>query len=398
MGSWRRSGSRLASAALLVDHRAAVADELGGEPAPLRGWEQVGHLVLLRDGQRLRRGARARVVVARERQHDDEAEEHGEAGRQDAEDARRAVAVVEVAPLGGAPADEQHHADGEARRHGHDDQRQEDVHRRLATSSSMVQAPSGVHHSHRMRAGGASPAWDEAARRRRRETRPVGHVHVHPPHALTDSPEPAPPDRTERRLELGAVLLLALTTLATAWCGYQAARWSGEQSQHYARASATRIKSQQAATRAGQLRIDDLLYFNGWLDARQSGNARLAAIYRARFRPEFVPAFRAWVAQRPFTNPRAIPGPLYMPQYRSANLVRSARLDSAADELYQQGTAAKSDDDKYILSTVFFAAVLFFAGISLRLDWRPLRIAVLGMALALLLGGVTFVLTLPVAY
>jgi hypothetical protein len=226
----------------------------------------------------------------------------------------------------------------------------------------------------------------------------VGHVHVHPPHALTDSPEPAPPDRTERRLELGAVLLLALTTLATAWCGYQAARWSGEQSQHYARASATRIKSQQAATRAGQLRIDDLLYFNGWLDARQSGNARLAAIYRARFRPEFVPAFRAWVAQRPFTNPRAIPGPLYMPQYRSANLVRSARLDSAADELYQQGTAAKSDDDKYILSTVFFAAVLFFAGISLRLDWRPLRIAVLGMALALLLGGVTFVLTLPVAY
>ena len=66
-------------------------------------------------------------------------------------------------------------------------------------------------------------------------------------------------------------------------------------------------------------------------------------------------------------------------------------------QLYQAGTAAKSYDDKYILSTVFFAAVLFFAGISLRLDWRPLRIAVLGMALALLIGGVTFVLSLPVA-
>jgi hypothetical protein len=111
----------------------------------------------------------------------------------------------------------------------------------------------------------------------------------------------------------------------------------------------------------------------------------------------FVPAFRAWLAQRPFTNPRAIPGPLYMPQYRSADLARSAKLDVAADELYQQGTAAKSYDDKYILSTVFFAAVLFFAGISLRLDWRPLRIAVLAMALALLTGGIAFVLTLPVA-
>jgi hypothetical protein len=166
---------------------------------------------------------------------------------------------------------------------------------------------------------------------------------------------------------------------------------------HYARASATRIKAQQAATRAGQLRIDDLLYFNGWLDAREAGNAPLAAIYRARFRPEFVPAFRAWIAERPFTNPRAIPGPLYMPQYRSADLARSAKLDAAADDLYQEGTAAKSYDDKYILSTVFFAAVLFFAGISLRLDWRPLRIAVLAMALALLTGGVVFVLTLPVA-
>ena len=225
----------------------------------------------------------------------------------------------------------------------------------------------------------------------------MGHVHAHAPHELTENPHPASPDRIERRLELGAVLLLALTTLATAWCGYQAARWSGEQSQAYARASATRIKSQQAATRAGQLRIDDLLYFDGWLDARQAGNARLAAIYRALFRPEFVPAFRAWLAQRPFTNPQAIPGPLYMPEYRSADLARSATLDATADELYQEGTAGKSNDDKYILSTVFFAAVLFFAGISLRLDWRPLRIAVLGMALTLLIGGVAFVLTLPVA-
>ncbi len=225
----------------------------------------------------------------------------------------------------------------------------------------------------------------------------MGHVHAHAPHELTETPPHAPPGRIERRLELGAVLLLALTTLATAWCGYQAARWSGEQSQLYARASATRIKSQQAATRAGQLRIDDLLYFNGWLNARQAGNARLAAIYRARFRPEFVPAFRAWLAQRPFTNPGATPGPLYVPEYRSADLARSVTLDAAADKLYEKGTAGKSNDDKYILSTVFFAAVLFFAGISLRLDWRPLRMAVLGMGLTLLIGGVAFVLTLPVA-
>lgn len=226
----------------------------------------------------------------------------------------------------------------------------------------------------------------------------MAHAHVHVPHELTEKEEGHPAvSRLERRFELAAVLLLSLTTLATAWSGYQAARWSGEQSQHYARASATRIKAQQQATAAGQLRSDDLVYFDGWLDARQAGDAKLAAIYERRFRPEFLPAFRAWIAQKPFTNRNAIPGPLYMPQYRPAQLAAAKRLDAQADDLYQEGTQAKTNDDKYILSTVFFAAVLFFAGISLRLEWRPLRGFVLGMASLLLIGGLVFVASLPVA-
>jgi hypothetical protein len=228
----------------------------------------------------------------------------------------------------------------------------------------------------------------------------MSHAHVHVPHELTEGgaePATAPPPRTERLLEFGAVLLLSLTTVATAWSGYQAARWSGEQSQLYARASATRIKSQQQSTAAGQLRIDDLLFFNGWLDARQAGRPKLAAVYRSRFRPEFVPAFNAWIAQRPFENSRAASGPTYMPQYKLAEQARSAAFDREADALYKEGTEAKSNDDSYILSTVFFAAVLFFAGISLRLMWRPLRIVVLGLASTMLIIGVVFVLTLPVA-
>jgi hypothetical protein len=223
----------------------------------------------------------------------------------------------------------------------------------------------------------------------------VPHVHVHAPHELTDGPshhEPGRPDRTERLLEVFAVLLLSLATLTTAWCGYQAARWSGEQSQNYARASTMRIKSQSQATLAGQLRIDDLSLFNGWIDARETGNGKLERIYRRRFRPEFVPAFEAWIAD----ESRA-PSPLYVPQYQPTELTNAAKLDAGADALYRRGTAAKSNDDHYILSTLFFAAVLFFAGISLRIGWRPLRIVVLGMGTVVLLTGIGYVLTLPVA-
>jgi hypothetical protein len=107
--------------------------------------------------------------------------------------------------------------------------------------------------------------------------------------------------------------------------------------------------------------------------------------------------FRAWIAQRPFTNPRAIPGPLYMPQYRPAALDRAAALDEEAEELYREGAEAKEHDDGYILSTVFFAAVLFFASMSLRLEWWKLRVAVFGLATAMLLLGVVWVLSLPIA-
>jgi len=227
----------------------------------------------------------------------------------------------------------------------------------------------------------------------------VPHVHVHAPHELSDAPAHSGPgaDRGERVLELLAILLLSLTTLATAWSGYQAARWSGEQSQSFARASTMRIKAQAQSTLAGQLRIDDLVLFNSWLDAREAGDRKLAAIYRRRFRPDFVPAFDAWIAQRPFTSRAAIPGPLYTPAYRLPETARAAALDARADALHLAGTTAKTNDDRYILSTLFFAAVLFFAGISLRLAWRPLRYVVLGMAGALLLAGVIYVLTLPVA-
>ena len=221
----------------------------------------------------------------------------------------------------------------------------------------------------------------------------VPHGHVHVPHELTETREhdeakPGVPDRRERMLELYAVLLLSLTTLATAWSGYQASRWSGEQSQSYARASTMRIHSQAQSTAAGQLRIDDLLLFNGWLDAREAGQRRAR-----RGLPPALPAGfdpRSWHG-RPLGGPAGkapAPSPLYMPQYRLAEAAQAAELDRGADELYREGTEAKTNDDHYILSTLFFAAVLFFAGISLRLGWQRMRIVVLGMATVLLLAGV----------
>ena len=226
------------------------------------------------------------------------------------------------------------------------------------------------------------------------------HVHVHAPHELSERGSEAggSPSRRERVLELGAVLLLSIATVATAWSGYQAARWSGEQSEHISpRRRPTASGRKREATNAGQLRIDDLVLFNNWLNAHDAGNNRLAAEYRRRFPARIragLPRLAGPAPVHQSTRDRRAAVHASVPA-RGAD--RAKAFDAKADNLYREGTAAKTNDDKYILSTVFFAAVLFLAGISLRMDWRPLRMTVLGLAGAMLLGGAVFVLTLPIA-
>jgi hypothetical protein len=224
-----------------------------------------------------------------------------------------------------------------------------------------------------------------------------GHVHAHLPHEVSEPHGGKPVQRRERILELITVLLLSLTTLLTAWSGYQAAKWGGEQSAAFSEASSLRGQAQRALTLAGQQRIDDLLYFDGWLSARERNDPLYERIYRHRFRDEFLPAFRAWLAQKPFENPARALGPLYLPEYRLAAAQRAVQFDRGAKDANAEALAAKDHDDGYILTTVFFAAVLFFAGISLRLDWAPLRVAVVSLAAVALAGGAAFMLTLPIA-
>jgi predicted transporter len=56
---------------------------------------------------------------------------------------------------------------------------------------------------------------------------------------------------------------------------------------------------------------------------------------------------------------------------------------------------AKKHDDAFTLSTVFFAAVLFFGSVSLRLAWWPLRVTVFTLGTFMLVIGLVWVLSQP---
>src|SRR6266699_5755215 len=154
--------------------------------------------------------------------------------------------------------------------------------------------------------------------------------------------------RTERWFEVVTAIMLGVVAVATAWSGYQATRWAGEQSTKYAQASALRVESTRDSTLAGQYKLYDVTTVNNWINAYTQGNTKLANIFQRRFRPEFRPAFEAWLATDPFNNPNAPPGPLFMPQYKVSLDDKANKLDAQAANTFDKGLAAKEQGDAYV--------------------------------------------------
>ena len=85
-----------------------------------------------------------------------------------------------------------------------------------------------------------------------------------------------------------------------------------------------------------------------------------------------------------------------VPQYHVAALEKSNRLETEGTQHFEHGKEATEHTDSYVLTSVFFASVLFFAGISMRFVWQKMRVAVLVLATLTLAYGVVQIATLPV--
>ena len=204
--------------------------------------------------------------------------------------------------------------------------------------------------------------------------------------------------RRDERLELVATVLLALATVATAWSGYQASRWNGEQAKAGARASAIRIESVKADDLANAQTQVDVATFSSWVDAYAQDQTVLADFYFKRFRAEFKPAVEAWIATRPLQNPDAPLTPFAMPEYRLEAREQAERLDAEAEAVAGQVRTDVQRSTNYVLTAVFFAAALFLAGMSARLRTPRLRRVLLVFGLVVFLGAAAWLATFPVSF
>ncbi len=191
--------------------------------------------------------------------------------------------------------------------------------------------------------------------------------------------------------EVVTVVLLSITAVLTAWCGFESSKWGGEMSIAFSQASSARVQAVGAQAEARDARSVDLAIYTQWIDAVAQNKTRLATYIEDRFTPTFATAFEDWNA-----HDRKLPSPFAEPSYVPAGTAEAERLTSRADDRFQAALDNNAQGDQYSLLTVLFALVLFFTAMSSRSFPTWAARTMLGFAIVLAGVGVAIVATFPV--
>lgn len=202
-------------------------------------------------------------------------------------------------------------------------------------------------------------------------------------------------DRFDRWVEFASAIVLALATALTAWCGYQAAQWDGEQARAYTEAIDSQLEAARLDGSAAMQTSIEIGVFTQWAEAYFLGEDDFADFLYQRFPPSLAISTEAWLATKPLTNPDAPPSPFAMPDYNQPASEAAQASRDLAEEQFNQANEYNEISDQFVLLTVLFATVLFFAGVSGKFQWRVLDMAMLIMGVIVMLVGFTIILRSP---
>lgn len=197
--------------------------------------------------------------------------------------------------------------------------------------------------------------------------------------------------------EPAAALLMAVSSLCTAWCSYQNSRWSGQSGDQATHADKL---SRQVASQHLEARQIEAIQTRMWMeamDAKIDHDEPLERFYITRFTEELKPAYEKWIALNPFDDPSAPPHPfvaeIYVPRFNDE--AREASVE--AEKAEKASNVSKHVASSYLSNTVLLATVLFFAGTAGKFHQRRVKFWSLSFAIALFSYAVVRTLLLPIA-
>jgi len=190
-------------------------------------------------------------------------------------------------------------------------------------------------------------------------------------------------------------LLMALTTVGTAWCSYQSAAWTRQSNRLMNEFNALERRAGLLSVQGTQQATIHTAMFMEVLAAKQAGNEQLANFYVERFPPDVRKAYDAWLAQRPFENPKADPHPFVPNLYETRGAREAAELTSKAASNLEKARSAGNVSGQYLANTVLFATVLFFASASGKFEQQRVRSLAFVFAVAVFLFALVRTAMLP---
>jgi hypothetical protein len=190
----------------------------------------------------------------------------------------------------------------------------------------------------------------------------------------------ASPSRARRAnnrvLEVLAVALLGVATIGSAWCGYQATRWNGEEGDLARQSAALQVEAARQFGLATQTVSYDTNVISQFANAAAADNTELKRFYRETLiRPEFLPILNRWEQQ---VAAGETPDNLLDDQnYLDAQLAPYRETQAEAEALSVEAQRAGNEADDYVLTTLILASALFFAGLTTSFRVRFARLLLL---------------------
>src|SRR5437773_11286201 len=158
-------------------------------------------------------------------------------------------------------------------------------------------------------------------------------------------------------IEPVVAVLMALTTLCTAWCSYESAAWTRRSNRLMNESNALERQAALLDVQGSQALIVHTSMFMQLLAAQHAGNEQLASFYAERFPPDVKKAYEAWLAHKPFENRAADAHPFVPNPYQVRGATEAAAARTEAARRVVEAREAGNRSGQYLANTVLFATV-----------------------------------------
>lgn len=195
-----------------------------------------------------------------------------------------------------------------------------------------------------------------------------------------------------------AAVVLGMAAILTAWSSYRESLTSDGVIKNYAEQQALISQANDVFAQADQLASIERQYFLQFAIAAAEGNIGVEEYLIQSMDEDLYLAIQWWLSEpddmRPL-SPFVEENPEFALLGSQQLTVEGLTILEEADAKRALAEEADATSDRFDLANVFFAVVLFLAGIATLLQRRGIQIGIISLGMVMMLAGIVILVTTP---